>query len=113
MPDSAARRNPERTGPVRPPKVRAEPAPAELPLVAAIAQDSIHDEQDQLRAAIHNDADVVRRAGLQQAGIRAPGGSGTAVMHCEVQYSAGIRAYSEALSVGCAAIEQNLPCIQG
>jgi hypothetical protein len=41
-------------------------------LLAAVAKDAVHDEGDDLRAAVHGDDDVLRLTGLDRALVAVP-----------------------------------------
>ena len=47
-------------------------APAELPLVAAVAEPSVDDEADDARSAVDDDRDMVPRTRLDQTVLAAP-----------------------------------------
>ena len=53
-------------------QIGAEPAPAELAMLAAVVELAIDDEQDQFRAAVDDHGDVLTLSGLERSGIAFP-----------------------------------------
>ena len=84
--------------PAHAPQVRVEPPPAELPEVAAVAEQAVDDERDDLRPAVDDDHQVVQLARLEQARVAVPAAFGAAVVEHDLHRAAGGGLQAESLS---------------
>ena len=95
------------------PQVRAEPPPAELPRCAAIVEQAVHDEADDLRPAVDDDRHMLPRSSAEHALVALPCAAGSTITQPQFQRPPGRGGQCDTGTLSVAAVEQDLPGNEG